>query len=109
MEVRAAERSLANAMGPKGSPEGSGVGDAPIPPDLLDPVPEGEPLASATAGGACDARKRHGAGAGAVVSPGRTAKPWKKDRSGAEAFGRQTPHTTAPFAWRSYGTSCGMT
>lgn len=66
---------------------GSGVGDAPVLPDLLDQVLAGEEIASVTADGACDTRGCRDAianrGADAVIPPRRNAKPWKKDSPGA--------------------------
>lgn len=66
---------------------GSGVGDAPVLPDLLGQIPAGEPIASVTADGAYDARGCRDAianrGADAVIPPRRNAKPWKKDSPGA--------------------------
>ena len=66
---------------------GSGVGDAPVLPDLLGQIPEGEPIASITADGAYDTRGCRDAianrGADAVIPPRRNAKPWKKDSPGA--------------------------
>jgi transposase len=66
---------------------GGGVGDAPLLPDLLGRIPEGEPIASVTADGAYDARGCRDAiadrGAEAVIPPRRNAKPWKKDSPGA--------------------------
>ena len=68
---------------------GSGVGDAPMLPSLLDQIPEGEPIASVTADGAYDTRGCRDAianhGADAVIPPRRNAKPWKKDSPGAGA------------------------
>ena len=66
---------------------GSGVGDAPVLPDLLGQIPEGEPIASITADGAYDTRGCRDAianrGADAVIPPRRNAKPWKKNSPGA--------------------------
>ncbi len=66
---------------------GSGVGDAPVLPDLLGQVPAGEEIASVTADGAYDTRGCRDAianrGADAVIPPRRNAKPWKKDSPGA--------------------------
>jgi len=66
---------------------GSGVGDAPVLPDLLAQIPEGEAIASVTADGAYDTRGCRDAianrGADAVIPPRRNAKPWKKDSPGA--------------------------
>jgi hypothetical protein len=77
MEVRAVEIT------------GSGVGDAPMLPDLLSPIPTDEPIASVTADGAYDTRACRDAmasrGADAIIPPRRNAKPWKKDSPGAGA------------------------
>lgn len=77
MEVRAVEIT------------GSHVGDAPVLPDLLDQIPQGEAISSVTADGAYDTRRCHDAiadrGAHAVIPPRRNAKPWKKDSPGAPA------------------------
>ena len=66
---------------------GSGVGDAPVLPDLRGQIPAGEPIASVTADGAYDARGCRDAianrGADAVIPPRRNAKPWRKDSPGA--------------------------
>lgn len=66
---------------------GSGVGDAPVLPDLLAQIPEGEAIASVTADGAYDTRGCRDAianrGADAIIPPRRNAKPWKKDSPGA--------------------------
>lgn len=66
---------------------GSGVGDAPVLPDLLGQIPDGEEIASVTADGAYDARGCRDAianlGADAVIPPRRNAKPWKKESPGA--------------------------
>ena len=68
---------------------GSGVGDAPVLPDLLSQIPADEPVASVTADGAYDARGCRdavaGRGAEAVIPPRRNAKSWKKDSPGAGA------------------------
>ena len=66
---------------------GSGVGDAPVLPDLLGQIPADEPIASVTADGAYDARGCRDAvanrGANAIIPPRCNAKPWKKDSPGA--------------------------
>ncbi|CUH39894.1 Transposase DDE domain protein [Jannaschia seosinensis] len=66
---------------------GSGVGDAPVLPDLLGQVPADEEIASVTADGAYDTRGCRDAianrGADAVIPPRRNAKPWKKHSPGA--------------------------
>ena len=68
---------------------GSGVGDAPMLPDLLGQIPVDEPVRTVTADGAYDTRGCHDAiarrGADAVIPPRRNAKPWKKDSPGAGA------------------------
>jgi hypothetical protein len=65
----------------------SGVGDAPMLPDLLGQIPEGEPIASVTADGAYDTRRCHDViaqrEARAVIPPRKNAKPWKEDSPGA--------------------------
>jgi hypothetical protein len=62
---------------------GSGVGDAPMLPSLLDRTPEGEPIASVTADGAQHGRACRDAfanrGADAAIPPRRDARPRKKD------------------------------
>ena len=77
MEVRAVEIT------------GSGVGNAPVLPDLLGQVPESEPIASVTADGAYDTRGCRDAianrRADVVIPPRQNAKPWKTDSPGAEA------------------------
>ena len=45
---------------------GSGVGDAPMLPNLLDQVPEGEPIALVTADGAYDTVRRRARSGGAA-------------------------------------------
>ena len=61
----------------------SGVGDALMPPGLLDAMPEGDPIASATTDGAYAERACRdaitGRGADAIIPPRRNAKPWRKD------------------------------
>jgi len=68
---------------------GSGVGDAPMPPNLLDQIPAHELIASVTADGAHDGRACRdaiaGRGADAIIPPRRNARPWKKDSPGAGA------------------------
>ena len=68
---------------------GSGVGDAPVPPDLPGRVPGSEPIASVAADGACDTRGCRDAiadgGTDAVIAPRRNAEPWKRDSPGAGA------------------------
>ena len=67
----------------------SGVGDAPMLPELLNQIPPDQEIASVTAGGAYDTRKCHDAiaerCAAAVVPPRKNAKPWKAVTAGAVA------------------------
>ncbi|XDA96625.1 transposase [Sulfitobacter sp. LCG007] len=68
---------------------GSHIGDAPVLPDLLSQIPEGQEIGSVMADGAHDTRKCHDAiadrGAHAVVPPRKNAKPWKTVTEGAVA------------------------
>lgn len=66
---------------------GSGVGDAPVLPDLLNQISDDEPIASVTADGAYDTRGCRDAianrSAEAIIPPRRNAQPWKRDSPGA--------------------------
>lgn len=66
---------------------GSRVGDAPMLPDLLDQIPDDQPLGIVTADGAYDTRACHAAiaarGAAAVIPPRKNGKPWKEPTAGA--------------------------
>lgn len=66
---------------------GSRIGDAPVMPDLLNQIPDDQPLGMVTADGACDTRACHAAiaarGAAAVIPPRRNGKPWKEHTAGA--------------------------
>ena len=77
LEVRAVEAT------------GSNVGDAPMLPDLLDPIPPDQEIGSVTADGAYDTRKCHDAiadrGADAVIPPRKNARLWKPTTAGAVA------------------------
>ena len=68
---------------------GSRIGDAPILPDLLDQIPDDQPLGIVTADGAYDTRTSHAAiaarGAAAVIPPRKNGKPWKEHTAGATA------------------------
>ncbi|WP_168161824.1 IS5 family transposase [Rhodovulum sulfidophilum] len=68
---------------------GSHIGDAPVLPDLLSQISEGQEIGSVTADGAYDTRKCHDAiadrGAHAVIPPRKNAKPWKTVTAGAVA------------------------
>lgn len=59
----------------------SGIGDAPMLPDLLNQIPADHDLGSVTADGAYDMRKCHGViatrNAHAVIPPRKNAKMWK--------------------------------
>ncbi|WP_390910353.1 IS5 family transposase [Pseudosulfitobacter sp. SM2401] len=67
----------------------SGIGDAPMLPDLLDQIPPDEEIGSVTGDGAYDTRKCHDAiaerNAHAVIPLRKNAKLWKPDTSGARA------------------------
>ena len=52
LEGRAVEGEQANAIGSREPANGSHVGDAPMLPDLLGQIPEGEAIGSLTADGA---------------------------------------------------------
>ena len=65
------------------------IGDAPMPPELLNQIPSDQDIGSVTADGAYDTRKCHEAiaarDAHAVVPPRKNAKPWKPTSTGAIA------------------------
>ena len=67
----------------------SGIGDAPMLPELLDQTSPEQEIGSVTADGAYDTRKCHDAiadrGAAAVIPPRKNAKPWKPNTAGAVA------------------------
>ncbi len=67
----------------------SGLGDAPMLPELLDQISPEQEIGSVTADGAYDTRKCHDAiadrGAAAVIPPRKNAKPWKPNTAGAVA------------------------
>lgn len=67
----------------------SGIGDAPMLPELLAQIPADQDIASVTADGAYDTRKCHDTiaerGAHAVIPPRKNAKPWKTATAGAIA------------------------
>ncbi len=68
---------------------GSGVGDGPLLPRLLEPIPPGDAIGTVAADGACDTRARHAASAArqatAALPPRRNARPWKETTPGARA------------------------
>ncbi len=65
------------------------TGDAPVLPQLLDQIPEDEPIGIVSGDGAYDTRACHDAIAGrnasAVIPVRRNAKPWKDTSPGARA------------------------
>ena len=65
------------------------VGDAPVLPALLDQIPADECIASVSGDGAYDTKGCHEAialrAAHAIIPTRKNAKPWKANRSGAEA------------------------
>jgi hypothetical protein len=85
--VRAVERSLVLATGPKRPVDESHIGEAPVLSDLLNQTPAHEVIGSVTAKGAYDTRKRHDStadrAASAVIPPRRNATPWKTVIAGA--------------------------
>lgn len=68
---------------------GSKIGDAPIPPDLLDQIGADQDIGSVTADGAYDTRKCHEAiaarNAASVIPPRKNPKPWRPTSPGAIA------------------------
>jgi hypothetical protein len=66
---------------------GSRIGDAPILPDLLDQIPDGQRIGLVTADSAYDTRTCAAAiaarGDAAVMPPSKNRKPWKKHTAGA--------------------------
>ena len=69
--------------------DGSHIGDAPVLPDLLSQIPEGQEIGSVTADGAYDTRKCYDAiadrGAHAVIPSRMNTKPWTAITAGAAA------------------------
>lgn len=82
--------SLAIATGPKEPVDGSPIGDASMPSGPLGQRSPDEAIGSATADGACDARKCHDAvadrGAHAVIPPRRNATPRNTVTPGARVM-----------------------
>ena len=68
---------------------GSRVGDAPILPELLDQIPDDQPIGKVTADGAYDTRGCHAAiaarSACAVIPARKNARPWLENTPGAQA------------------------
>ena len=65
------------------------IGDAPVLPDLLAPIPEDERILSVGGDGAYDTKKCHAAiaarGANAIIPVRRNGRPWKEDGPGVDA------------------------
>ena len=63
--------------------------DSPVLPDLLDQIPESEPIGTVTADGAYDTRCCHAAiierGAVPIIPIRRNGRPWKEDCPAARA------------------------
>ena len=68
---------------------GSRVGDAPMLPELLDQIPDDQPIGKVSADGAYDTRVCHAAiaarGAYAVIPARKNARPWQENTPGAQA------------------------
>ena len=68
---------------------GSNTGDTPMPPHLLNQIPQDQEIGSVTADGAYDTRRCHNAiadrGAAAVIPPRQNAQSWKPTTAGAIA------------------------
>ncbi len=64
-------------------------GDSPVLPDLLDQIPQDQPIGTVTADGAYDTRRCHTAiierGGTAIIPIRRNARPWKEDGPAARA------------------------
>ncbi len=64
-------------------------GDSPVLPDLLDQIPQDEPVGTVTADGAYDTRRCHAAiierGATAIIPIRKNGRPWKEDCPAARA------------------------
>jgi len=67
----------------------SQIGDSPVLPDLLDQIPQDEPIGTVTADGAYDTRRCHAAiverGATAIIPIRKNGRPWKEDGPAAKA------------------------
>lgn len=67
----------------------SGIGDAPMLPELLDQISPEQEIGSITADGSYDMHKCHDAiaerGAAAVIPPAKNSRPWKPSTTGAVA------------------------
>ena len=70
----------------------SNIGDAPIPPELLDQIPPDQHIGSVTADGAYDTRRCHDATAArsahAIIPPRKNVNSWKPTSAGAIARDR---------------------
>lgn len=98
---------------------GCHIGDAPVLPDLLGQIREGEQIGSGTADGACDTRECHDAiadrGAHAVIPSRKNATPWQTVTAGAAARNEilRTSKYLGRALWRplsaaSCGCACGQ-
>ena len=86
-------------------------GDSPVLPDLLDQIPDDEPISTATADGTYDTRRCHTAiierQATAIIPIRKTGRPWKEDGPAAAARNdilRATRHFGRAFwkRWTGY-------
>ena len=86
-------------------------GDSPVLPDLLDQIPEDEPISTVTADGAYDTRRCHTAiierQATAIIPIRKNGRPWKEDGPAAAARNdilRATRHCGRAFwkRWTGY-------
>ncbi len=86
-------------------------GDSPVLPDLLDQIPEDEPISTVTADGAYDTRRCHTAiierQATAIIPLRKNGRPWKEDGPAAAARNdifRATRHFGRAFwkRWTGY-------
>ncbi|WP_246831563.1 IS5 family transposase, partial [Thioclava sp. L04-15] len=81
----------------------SGIGDAPMLPELLDQISPEQEIGSVTADGAHDTRKCHDAiadrGAASVIPPRKNAKPWKPNT--AEAVARNEALRASKYLGRA--------
>ncbi|MBB3713859.1 IS5 family transposase [Limimaricola variabilis] len=83
-------------------------GDSPVLPDLLEQIPDGEPIGSVTADGAYDTRRCHTAiierQATAIIPIRKSGRPWKEDGPAAVARNdilRATRHFGRAF-WKRW-------
>ncbi len=81
----------------------NGVGDAPMLPELLEQIPQDEPLASVNTDGAYDTRACHAAiaqrGAAAIIPPRKDAQLWSSASAGAKVR-NDTVQACKRLGWR---------